>query len=464
MTKLFLFTILLPAAVLVAAGNSSAQSIPGSWHKVPLPQRLGHGENTMDFSFKDSLNGICLSDAGYISSTTDGGKVWELDTNFGGNGYSKMNLNNIECTGPHRGFQHGLEETLSIVPMGDSLFTPPAFNEVNWGAYFTLAEKMYDTTYGFRLAELVSIEDLNQSEDSIVIIVTHDGWRSSTEYGSGFLITPRNLSWQVVSSGYIVDSNDVWTAIGGGFGPMQKKIIHSMNGGQTWDSISFSGNRQTNIEDFFVNPSSREVFYLNNLDPIDYAYSSDYGTTWRLDSTFGEHLWRMANPASGILWAMIGQTGSGWTGADVEIFPPSDIHGAPNDYCRKIAYSSDTGHTWTIDSTTFINDSLEEMHFLDARHGWIASLSHDSLFMWYYENDNSSVSSLSKQAAALTVYPNPAESFISVFGAQQPVSILDALGRKCACPESGNSLDVSALPPGVYFVSNSSQHSVFVKE
>jgi hypothetical protein len=62
------------------------------------------------------------------------------------------------------------------------------------------------------------------------------------------------------------------------------------------------------------------------------------------------------------------------------------------------------------------------------------------------------------------VYPNPAQRTITVSGALEPVSITDALGRKCPCTETGNTLDISNLSPGVYFVSNSSQHAVFVME
>jgi hypothetical protein len=230
------------------------------------------------------------------------------------------------------------------------------------------------------------------------------------------------------------------------------------------------------VEELLVNPNTSEVFYTGNFSRVDtastgivdYAYSSDYGTTWRLDSSFGLHLWRLANPAPGILWAMIGQSGPGEVGGFIEVFPPVNAVGSgfENDYSSKIGYSSDNGKTWTIDSTTFINDSLEEMHFLDARHGWIASWSNDSLFMWYYDADANSgvVEHGSPNPTKFVVYPNPTQNWITIFGASATVSITDDLGRLWTCPGNGSMFDVSSLPSGIYIASDGQSRAKFVKE
>ncbi len=452
-------------AILAMTLSGHAQTIPGHWHKVALPQpsRIGN-DNTTDFSFFDSLRGICLSDYGLISSTSNGGQNWSLDTNFGYVG-SKNNLNSLECTAPHRGFYHSDAATLSIAPDGCNLFYPPDNNEVNLGDYTTLAEKMYDKSYGFRLVQLSVVRDTNPN--NVRVIVTHDGWHSSLEYSSG------SLNGRGLMIGYVVDSNDVWAADGGSFDVTKMRIYHSINGAKTWDTTVITGDNQTRIENFCVNPKTREVFFYNNLLPIDYAYSSDYGTTWRLDSTFGIHLYRMANPAPGILWAMIGQSGPGWIGEDVEIFPPGDVQNAPNDYSRKLAYSSDNGKTWLIDSTTFIDDSLEELHFLDARHGWVASWSHDSLFMWYYDPDgNAEVVEHSRQPTSLisAVYPNPVSETISLNapGLTGLVSVFDVLGRevrRASVPPSGLiQIDAASLPTGAYYIMVGGVPTRFVKE
>jgi hypothetical protein len=64
----------------------------------------------------------------------------------------------------------------------------------------------------------------------------------------------------------------------------------------------------------------------------------------------------------------------------------------------------------------------------------------------------------------LSVFPNPATSSITVESTNGPVSILDPLGRNYVVPQSGNTLDISSLPTGVYFVSDGYSRAKFVKE
>ena len=363
----------------------------------------------------------------------------------------------------------------------------PNINEVNYGAYVTLAEKMYDTAYGFRLVEYVSTEALDQYQDRVPIIVTHDGWHSSSLYGSAYILFPDSNLAEVSSErlpiGCIIDSNNIWAMMvsqgGATFDLKTDSLIHTSNGGSSWETLNVLDNmeNQTLINDLFVNSSTHELLYMGNFGNVDFAYSSDDGTTWRLDSTFGVHLWRIANPTPGILWGMIGQSGSGFVSGKIQLLPPEDVFGTyyENDYSRKIAYSSDTGHTWTIDSTTFINDSLEEMHFIDARHGWIASWSNDSIFMWYYDaDDNSSVVEHYHTSYTPTpkpiIYPNPASEMINIAapGQSGQVILLDMLGRQmrnATLPSSGEvQFDVSALPTGIYFLVAGSLTSNLLKE
>ena len=464
-TRVFWNTILALVICAVALA-SHAQSIPGRWHKVALPQPNGGNDNTTDFSFVDSLHGICLSDAGSISSSSNSGKSWELDTNLNSAYIYKMSLPSVECIAPLHGFFWGTSESLIMLPAGTALLSTPRNNEVNLGDYTTLAEKMYDTSYGFRLVYLSTVRDT--SPNNVHVIVTHDGWHSSDDYRSSYL-TGRGLT-----IGYMVDSNDVWAADGGSFGKTTMKIYHSTNGAETWDTSVISGNNQTQIESFCVNSKTREVYFLNNLLPYDYAYSSDYGTTWHLDSTFGLRLWRLANPVPGVLWAMLGESGPGWNGSEIDVIPGGMANkGSPADYSRRVGYSSDNGKTWLIDSTTFLHDSLQEMHFFDARHGWIASWSHDSSFMWYYDPDGTSgviedKSVIASQEPAL--YPNPVTETLTVRtdGQRGEVKIFDMLSRevlRATIPASGEArVDVRQLAPGGYFLVAGSVSSRFIKE
>ncbi len=465
--------VLLAIAILATANEVYSQNIPGRWVKVALPMVGAPGnDNTLDFGFVDSLNGVWVSGGGVVGSTVVGGRTWQLDSvlTTPALNMNKRSLNALSCTGPRRGFYHSGALTLSILPGGTGIESPPEPNQVNDGAYFTLAEKMYDTAYGFRLVEYVSTHDLSEFDDSVAILVTHDGWRSSDLYGSPYIIAGDTSylehHYQPMNIGYIVDSNDVWTALGRNVIPSGSKIVnepkvilHTTSGGATWlASDAFdSANYQPWVLDFSVNPTTREVFCFGTNSAADCAYSSDYGTTWRVDSTFGNGLWRLANPAHGVLWAIIGSGAE----AIVPEFPLIHSEG----FASKLAYSSDNGAHWLIDSTTFIDDSLEEMHFLNARHGWIASWSHDSLFMWYYDASSSGVAKHSPGSSGqFAIYPNPARSSITVSGAPSALTITDALGRIWNCPVSGQRVDVSQLPAGIYFICGGRRRTPFAKE
>ena len=62
------------------------------------------------------------------------------------------------------------------------------------------------------------------------------------------------------------------------------------------------------------------------------------------------------------------------------------------------------------------------------------------------------------------IYPNPATEKVSVTFSTGPLSILDPLGRSYEVSQTGNKLDISSLPSGVYFVSDGRSRAKFVKE
>ncbi len=76
-------------------------------------------------------------------------------------------------------------------------------------------------------------------------------------------------------------------------------------------------------------------------------------------------------------------------------------------------------------------------------------------------------SSVSKSEPTLhqaTIYPNPASSILNFESSGGVISVLDPLGRSYAIRQTGNSLDVSSLPSGVYFISDGYSRAKFVKE
>ncbi|HEY3875258.1 MAG TPA: T9SS type A sorting domain-containing protein [Candidatus Kapabacteria bacterium] len=62
------------------------------------------------------------------------------------------------------------------------------------------------------------------------------------------------------------------------------------------------------------------------------------------------------------------------------------------------------------------------------------------------------------------IYPNPTSSLLNIGQCSGTLSILDPLGRPYTVPRNGNTLDVSSLPNGVYFLSDGVSRTKFVIE
>jgi hypothetical protein len=62
------------------------------------------------------------------------------------------------------------------------------------------------------------------------------------------------------------------------------------------------------------------------------------------------------------------------------------------------------------------------------------------------------------------IVPNPATGSIKVVGSSGPFTIFDPLGRIYRVPSAANTLDISSLPSGGYFVSDGLSRAKFVKE
>ena len=205
--------------------------------------------------------------------------------------------------------------------------------------------------------------------------------------------------------------------------------------------------------DFIVNRETQEVYANVGSKPIDYLYSSDFGKTWQIDSAFKGHMARMFVVAPHVLWAAIGPSYTGNI--------PSLVLAQQNGI-RSLAYSSDNGTTWSVDSTTLKVDSeILAMHWLDARHGWISMLNltndytHPVAFIWYYDADaNASVQTtiVGVKYGMIRVYPNPATNVLYMEDSYSDIQIYDPLGRRYPVTITGNEIDISRLSSGIYFL------------
>lgn len=66
--------------------------------------------------------------------------------------------------------------------------------------------------------------------------------------------------------------------------------------------------------------------------------------------------------------------------------------------------------------------------------------------------------------AGVALNPNPAISSIAVIGFTGRLSLIDALGRTYTVPNHDGTLNISALPPGVYYINDGQRRAKFVKE
>jgi Secretion system C-terminal sorting domain len=144
------------------------------------------------------------------------------------------------------------------------------------------------------------------------------------------------------------------------------------------------------------------------------------------------------------------------------------------DSLGEILVSRDRGTTWELDTVPL--DDGHSYFWINAigvtGSGRIIasivldtnSLTYNSAVLAYLEPVPSSVAQTVSTQANFTLYPNPATNILNIASPAGTISISDPLGRSYAVPRNGNALDISTLPPGVYFVSDGVSRAKFVKE
>ncbi|HEY3874931.1 MAG TPA: hypothetical protein VGM92_05610, partial [Candidatus Kapabacteria bacterium] len=155
------------------------------------------------------------------------------------------------------------------------------------------------------------------------------------------------------------------------------------------------------------------------------------------------------------------------------------------DINKKICVSYDHGFSWDIDTLLADDQSYPSGQNLlyDAiaptgDGGAVAIISHEtglpiSSSFNYLSRIEKVVSGVKEKpflSSELNLFPNPALNSLTMRGMIGPISLLDPLGRTYSVPRNGNTLDVSSLPAGIYFIvdggsTTGTPHSAkFVKE
>ena len=144
---------------------------------------------------------------------------------------------------------------------------------------------------------------------------------------------------------------------------------------------------------------------------------------------------------------------------------------AGNDSLGRIVMSTNGGVTWRCDTVPLSNG---EPYFnipavtVTGSGRVIAAIKSDSdggsTFLAYLEPVSSSVNTPAVSTDNFAIFPNPATNEIQITSSEGNISISDPLGRSYEVKRSINTLDVSALHSGVYFISDGHTRAKFVKE
>jgi hypothetical protein len=144
---------------------------------------------------------------------------------------------------------------------------------------------------------------------------------------------------------------------------------------------------------------------------------------------------------------------------------------AGEDSVGRILLGSNHGTTWELDTVPLSNGFPYYNILTVAATGSgrvIAGIITDSnisnALVYLEPKPPADVQTWERVVYGTSLYPNPASNELNVGSTNWPFTILDPLGRTYEVHQTGNTLDVSTLPSGVYFISDGHSRAKFVKE
>ena len=268
---------------------------------------------------------------------------------------------------------------------------------------------------------------------------------------SGYVFGYDNNNWEVLLRSS--DHGLTWDSVySGGWGqmavdhqgriiaPSGNSILRSSDHGETWTTLA-SG---YSINAITVTQNGTILAEDEGLDGLGYYYlieSTDDGASWQVARQFEP--WSFALDGSNKLYA----AGQVWS-----------AHSAiPT---MGVMISTDTGKTGQLISLSI--DTAFEFVAVSPNHTLYAGTAADGIFR--YVPAASSVETPVTSPENFTIFPNPTTDKIQITSSEGNISILDPLGRSYEVKQTGNTLDVSSLPSGVYFLSDGRSRAKFVKE
>jgi photosystem II stability/assembly factor-like uncharacterized protein len=210
---------------------------------------------------------------------------------------------------------------------------------------------------------------------------------------------------------------------------------------------------------------------------------------------------------SGMTWALTTDINHFGYGEAVSLSYPNS-HNAWYTDGAYLRHSTDSGLTWSIVGAEYpIGGNIRSISFVDSLHGIATATSGRSLNIGYTSDGGQSWQTTSIDSEAndgnagftsfpnlniayaggfdavyklnvgdlavqqklipdsnFSIFPNPAINEIQITGSERNIFISDPLGRSYEVKRASTTLDISLLPPGMYFISDGHSEVKFVKE
>lgn len=328
---------------------------------------------------------------------------------------------------------------------------------------------------------------------SVIALAANDGNLFAGTPGNGiFRSTDNGTSWFPADSGlFFVFGGDssygawamnVYSLMqrnGILYAGTQGTLFISTNNGISWSNPAYTTQRMGpsyfaiigtniiagNIDGLFYSPDSGEDWYpVQDLPPytnVNAINSLVLMGGYIYAATNQSGVWLSKN---GTDWLQANDSGLSDPNVITLLVNGSDLFAATNS--GRIFFSSDSAATWhPVDSGLQPGLAITSLAVIDS----VLYAGTSDSAIWRHSLIKPVVPpSIVAQTPAIPmgiqIYPNPAMNSITITSCAGPISILDPLGRSYEVLQTGNTLDISSLPSGVYFVSDGNSWAKFVKE
>jgi hypothetical protein len=390
----------------------------------------------------DSLHAIAVGEGGLIISTQDAGNTWSIEecpvTSW---------LAQVSCASPDDGIIFTQDTARILVRRGNGWVVLPLRPMVDTLTLFhSGTTQLFCHSYGNGKYRVVA---LHQRPDTVVVDTT------TLKY-------VKKYGWVPL---WLYCTTDDWKTVDSSMIPFAGKS-------SKWDGY-FTSFDYLKPETVFGGGDTIIVDGHNSAPNAGYGILSrtfDGGAHWqRFIDTSRYYGYSNTSPLSPrVLVSEVFDTQLSKHSLDDS---PLIVTGDP-----VVLRSTDAGASWTLDSFLFrpqIDTGLLSITYfttLTSDGSTIGVFNYTKLsdytsgsFLARLDASPASVATV-PSADALQCYPNPATDLLHVESEARVVSVFDPLGRAYEYPRHGNSLDISRLPAGVYYVSDGTHRARFVKE